>query len=64
MSKGPQLTDYQSEKVKRLVLDCILMHCSIGDTIDYVQRILHVKLAYTTMAHIRSSLKEKHKKRV
>ena len=62
MSKGPQLTDYQSEKVKRLVLDCIIMHCSIDDTIDYVQKILNLKLAYDTMAHIRSSLKRDAKK--
>ena len=62
MSKGPQLTEHQSEKVKRLVLDCILMQCSIDDTIDYVKKIIHVKLAYTTIAHIRSSLKRESKK--
>ena len=38
------------------------MHCSINDTIDYVQRTLNVKLAYTTIAHIRSSLKRDTKK--
>lgn len=63
MSKGPQLTEHQSEKVKRLVLDCILMHYSINDTIDYVEKIIHVKLAYTTMAHIRSSLRKDAKKK-
>jgi hypothetical protein len=48
----------QSEKVKDIVLSCILANRSVNETIEIVDRRLNVKLAIDTIKHLRMKVRK------